>query len=554
LFNVELNTFRDWFWFDRVWGNVQDRKSITEVVLLLPKYKIERLRQLIADYKERFLEHSANAIFSVGELKTTVDRVQTRMSTGTGFAMFRFGHDPSVGELHPRSHIYIFSKPFSTPSEENMWNYKYALEINDHAISSSLEEVWNEHFDSEKLRKVADLVNDVIPTTTEEKERIIEPLIARPRLASDNAFETKLRIRAKLFHPNVPSYVLNQNYYLLDWNPAFEITFPTDRFCRGQSVREFLACLDNYEEILVKGQAFLNNPPLYHVEPFIYISPLYGRMAFTKMTSPVTDEQTGEVVGWNLVLNVDSVENSGLYAEHRKYATELDALITKYASAYDEITSRFQGYQELVELHCQAVKEAHNVLDVGAGPGGVTEKLLKDGKRVTAVDNNDEMLLLLRDRCRIPAYERTLTINKVNVEVLNGFEPTFDGAVLLHVLFTLAKPLNCLRKIYELLLPGSVLALSGPRKTAVLENLFEAIEDDARRYTDWSAGELAAWRSHLKVFREVNLKFREMGMISRYDIADITNMLTEAGFKVEDVKEGVYAKQGVFFVARKPLA
>ena len=553
LFNVELNTFRNVFWFNRTWGRVQDQKSITQVVLLLPKYKIERLKKLIVEYKEKFLHHPANAIFSVGELKTPVDGVQTKMSTGTGFAMFRFGNDPLVGELHPRSHIYIFSKPFSNPTEDDTWDYKYALEINDHDISSSLEEVWNEYFDPDKLHKVADLINDVMPSTTEENERIIEPLIKRARLASDNAFETKLRIREKLFHPNVPSYVLNQNYYLLDWNPAFEITFPTDRFYRGQSVREFLNCLDNYDEILVKGQAFLNNPPLYHVEPFIYVSPLYGRMAFTKITSPVTDEKTGEVVGWNLVLNVDSVEKSELYAEHRKYATELDALITKYASAYDEITRQFQGYQDLVELHCQAVKDARNVLDVGAGPGGVTQRLLKDGKCVTAVDNNDEMLLLLRQRCRIPAYENTLTINKVNVEVLNGLQPVFDGAVLLHVLFTLARPQNCLRKIYELLLPGSVLALSGPRKTAVLENLFEAIEEDARRYIDWSAGEFAAWRSHLKVFREVNLKFREMGMISRYDINETTKMLTEAGFKVDEIKEGVYAKQGVFFVARKPL-
>src|SRR5262245_40830146 len=177
------------------------------------------------------------------------------------------------------------------------------------------------------------------------------------------------------------------------------------------------------------------------------------------MTSPVM-EDTGEITGWNLALNVDSVDNAALYAEHRKQATELDALITKYATAYDRITSNFSAYQELVQLHRQAVAGATNVLDIGAGAGGLTEKLLQDGKRVTAVDNNDQMLLLLRRRCQqIPAYAKTLTINKVNVEVLNGLQPVFDGAVLLHVLFTLARPQKCLRKIYDLLVPGSVLAL-----------------------------------------------------------------------------------------------
>ena len=551
LFNVELNTFRDDYWFDRIWGKVQEQKSITQVILLLPKYKIDRLAQSIAKYKEKFLQHPAHSIFSVGELKTFADGTQTKMSTAAGFAMFRFGNDPQVGPLHPRSHMYIFSKPFSNPSDEDTWAYKYVLEMNDHPIfDSSLEEIWNDYFDPEKIRKVTDLLEDTRPTRIQEKEKKVEPSPAPEPPTLDDPFETTLRIREKLFHPNVPSYTLNQNYYLLDWNPAFELTFPTDRFYRGQYVTEFLKCLENYGESLDEGKIVVKNPPLYHVEPFNYVSPLYGRMRFTKMTSPVMDT-TGEITGWNLVLNVDSVDNSALYAEHRKQVTELDALTTKYAVAYDLITSKFSAYRELIELHSQAVAGASNVLDVGAGGGNLTERLLQNGKCVTAVDNNDQMLSLLRRRCRIPAYANTLTINKVNVEVLNGLQPVFDGAVLLNVLFTLCHPQNCLRRIYELLLPGSVLALSGPRKTASLEMLFQAIEKDVRRYPKGSVEEVT-WISHRNVFRDVNLKFREMGMINKYDIDQTTKILTEAGFKVEEVKDGVYAGQGMFFIARKP--
>jgi len=551
LFNVELNSFRDDYWFHRIWGRVHEQESITQVILLLPKYKIDRLAQLIAKYKKEFLHHPAHSKFFVGELKKSIDGAQTKMSTAAAFAMFRFGNDPRIGPLHPRSNMYIFSKPFSNPSEEDTWAYKYVLETNDHPIFfSSLEEIWNDYFDPEKVKKVDDLVNDVRPATIQAKERQVEPIPPTEHPALDDPFETTLRIREKLFHPNVPSYTLSQYYHLLDWNPAFELTFPTHRFYRGQFVTEFLKCLENYENSLDEGKTIVSDPPLYHVETFNYVSPVYGKMKFTKMTSPVM-EDTGEITGWNLALNVDSVDNAALYAEHRRQATELDALITKYAGAYDRITSNFSAYQELVQLHSQAVADATSVLDIGAGSGVLTEKLLQDGKRVTAVDNNDQMLLLLRRRCRIPAYAKTLTINKVNVEVLNGLQPVFDGAVLLHVLFTLARPQNCLRKIYALLAPGSVLALAGPRKTASLEMLFGEIERDVKRHPKGSAEE-AAWISHRNVFRDVNLRFRDMGMINRYDTDETIRMLTEAGFKVEDYKDGVYAGQSVFFIARKP--
>src|SRR5439155_16173649 len=144
--------------------------------------------------------------------------------------------------------------------------------------------------------------------------------------------ETKLKIRAKLFDPNVPSYILDKNYHLLDWNPAFELIFPTDTFARGGHVTDFLQCLENYDEVLTRAKDFLERVPLYHVEQFVYTSPTYGGMRFTKLTSPVTDEETGDYVGFNLALNVDAVEKLREYAEDRHRATELDALISHYAS------------------------------------------------------------------------------------------------------------------------------------------------------------------------------------------------------------------------------
>ena len=95
---------------------------------------------------------------------------------------------------------------------------------------------------------------------TIKREKLVALLIRTGPLEEDS-FETTLRIRAKLFDLNVPSYVLDENYRLLDWNPAFELTFPTDKFVRGEPVANFLKCLENYDEVLEKGEGVPRTRP-----------------------------------------------------------------------------------------------------------------------------------------------------------------------------------------------------------------------------------------------------------------------------------------------------
>ncbi len=68
-----------------------------------------------------------------------------------------------------------------------------------------------------------------------------------------------------------------------------------------------------------------------------------------------------------------------------------------YAASYDRILPELSFYQEVVERHCAAMAAPaiNTVLDLGAGTGSVTSRLLRSGKRVTAVDIGRAMLAKL---------------------------------------------------------------------------------------------------------------------------------------------------------------
>ena len=60
---------------------------------------------------------------------------------------------------------------------------------------------------------------------------------------------------------------------------------------------------------------------------------------------------------------------------------ERQALIGEYALYFDRILGQFPGYLELARWHATALGSCQNILDLGCGPGIVSEELLKSGKQ-----------------------------------------------------------------------------------------------------------------------------------------------------------------------------
>ena len=494
--------------------------------------------------------------------------------------MFVKGADPTLGQPHERAHVFVLAPPFSTVdpatsnTTETFWDYRHALEVRDlPAFTEELHRLFVNQYRRAEERPLArhlEPESDATPASDAVDEFERTQLDGRP--AFYELCPKARRVRERLFDPNVPTYVLDENFTILDWNPTFEMIFPTERFNRGDFVRKFLVCLSNFKDTLERGKVFLNeNKPLFHSEDFVYDSPRYGRMTFTKVTSPVRDVDR-RIIGWNVALNVDEVEKRSLFNEDRNTCVEFDALLTRYCASYQRIVAAYPDYKRMADLHVNEMEGARNVLDLGSGPGLLTARLLKPGRIVTAVDCNDAMLERLQNSCEDAIAKGRLRVAKGNIEVLNGFRREFDGAVLLNVLYSVRDKEACLKRIHEVLVDGAPIVISGPREDADLELLFDEIMRTTRPAATADRGRLGRmfarngqdeidrqklWEDDFAVYKEVNLRLLDLKLLHSLPMGVLIEMLEKNGFEVDRAKcvDKIFADQGMLVVAhRRPLA
>ncbi len=358
-------------------------------------------------------------------------------------------------------------------------------------------------------------------------------------------------IRQTLFESNVPTYILNQDYHLLDWNPAFEVAFRSEKFKRLRHVSQLIHCLANREDVLAHGAAAFggSQKPLVDLEIMEYVSPEYGRMEFSKITSQATHGLTGETIGWNVVLNVNSVERRAEFDKALEVELSRHVNWRIYSAAYDKVLTRFKGYRELVKRHCNAVAARNHILDLGAGTGNATLELLKAGKQVVAIEFNEAMLSRLREKCRVYSAKGTLQVVKQNLEMMHiskADRGKYDGAILLNVLYNLNDPVSCLKLVRNALAPNGILVVSGPKKDSRLDTLFTAIQRELENETDWET------LSHdLDIVRARNQELEAEGVLYRFTIDDVRRMLEEAGFQVIEQDDQAYSGQAMYLVAKK---
>src|SRR5262249_21915754 len=145
------------------------------------------------------------------------------------------------------------------------------------------------------------------------------------------------RVHMFLFDTSPPSYTLNSDYRILDWNPAFELVFNTSELHHGDHVSHWINQLSNKEQIHRHAKEVFadNRIPLADVEPIEFFSPVFGKMLFDKITSPATDG-SGAVVGWNVILNVAEVEGRQQFYDALSKKIEEDAGWRMYSASYDK--------------------------------------------------------------------------------------------------------------------------------------------------------------------------------------------------------------------------
>src|SRR5262249_46045087 len=150
--------------------------------------------------------------------------------------------------------------------------------------------------------------------------------------------------------------------------------------------------------------------------------------------------------------------------------------------SYDRILPEMPFYQEVVERHCAALGGAAlgTVLDVGAGTGSVTVRLLGAGKRVTAIDISRAMLERLYRKLEGPWIDRLTVIEDTAEQLPHLRDETFDGVTVLLAFFDMDIPLAALAEVQRVLKPGGTLVLTEPRACFNVAELMAAGEESLR--------------------------------------------------------------------------
>ena len=202
---------------------------------------------------------------------------------------------------------------------------------------------------------------------------------------------------------STPTYFLDANLNVIDWNIAFELLFsditPTLQY---RHVNELIARLANYDDVFDHGREFTRKVhegrlPLVDTERLIYRSRRYGDVRMLKIATQL-HEDSGEIRGWAVALLPQTLDWS-LFQSDIHERIQNDKMWSIYAASYDRILTGFTPYQELLRDVASVVPAtASSALDVGAGSGNSTKVLLDKGLRVTSVESNAAMIERMRSQ------------------------------------------------------------------------------------------------------------------------------------------------------------
>jgi len=305
-----------------------------------------------------------------------------------------------------------------------------------------------------------------------------------PALAAH--WENIHQARAAVLDLVSPAYILDRDYHFLDWNAAFdEVLAKQMGLVRFRHVEDFILRLDNHREVIERGQRIFSEEkyPLVDVEDLVYVSPKYGRILFKKIAAQIPDQE-GDILAWSVNLNVVHADNADeLWNDlHVRLNEEVNWSI--YAKLYDRMLSRFDQYQHLIEQMVGLLGPAKSVADLGAGTGNVLVELLHQqaDRSVLAVEGNEGMLDQLRAKFSDGLADQMHRVRIFKGDIVESLrevdENTFDGVILMNVLYAVHNRARCLREIYRVLKPGGVVVYSTSTDQTDVDALFAAIRDD----------------------------------------------------------------------------
>jgi hypothetical protein len=193
-----------------------------------------------------------------------------------------------------------------------------------------------------KTRVVSDAPakKTVKPAIQPHEQAATAQLPANGRAITGNDTRESIAKRS-LFDIIAPTCILDSKHErMLDWNPAFELVFPTNGFRRFDHVDKWIDCLANAGEMKERIKslfAVTHGLPTIDSKAIVYTSSRFGRIEFTTCFSQVIFPASGKQAGWVLNFDLDAVE------KRKEMLAELQQTIQEhqhwklYANSYDPI-------------------------------------------------------------------------------------------------------------------------------------------------------------------------------------------------------------------------
>lgn len=403
---------------------------------------------------------------------------------------------------------------------------------------------------------VTDDVDQTDEDAVAEKDEEKLPGVDSDPVNIDERWPLARRVRQPIRDLIVPTYLLDNTYHFLDWNPAFDelVAGPLD-LKRGDHAESFIKCLENAPEVIERAKKMFGRGkrPLVDVEPLIFHSNEFGRITFNKVSALITEETAGTRC-WSVNLNIGGVDEQHRDRLWQVLRERLERTVnwSRYATSYDRLLCDFTAYKKLISTVTEKVDGAEVCIDLGAGTGNAALALLSLPTRtVWAVENNESMLEQLRKKARrydtasgIKALER-LHVIKGSVDHLADVPDSyFDAATMVNVLYAVPDPVKALREVHRVLKPRGVIALSTSHRDTDVERLFDALKDELV-----DKGEFEAMRPHWEEALEAHKQMESE--IHRDTKDDIRRYLEEVGFSVQDWHDSEYVDAVVVVKAVK---
>lgn len=374
------------------------------------------------------------------------------------------------------------------------------------------------------------------------------------------SWRQSIAARSVAFENTIPAYLLDENFFFLDWNPAFDELFakPLKLRRRTNHAGDFVAELVNPVAVLKRAASVFDKDPkpLVDLEQLQLLSKSYGRVDFRKVAAQVTDSDA-QLMAWAVYLNIESCEKPELLWGDLQRRLESELHWSRYAVSYDKLLLNFPEYIRLLENVVSRVSGSRRILDLGAGTGNATLQLLQSGNdmEVCSVEPNHAMAQQLISKVEAlenstsTSYFSRLQLMKESILQLDEFPKllrpgSYDAALMVNVLYAVDDPQKCMEKVGKLIRRGGKVVISTPHQQTDVDHLFDVLREALE-----SQGLFDALRSN---FDDARQRHEEMmSKIHRDTKSDIRSYIETAGFRITDWQDSVYADAVVVVEAEK---